>query len=67
MAVDQLKSHSSQLKRKTKSVVDVTSQAVGANVRPNGHLQLEGAIQRRRWWREFSTPSRLRRFVSTIV
>ncbi|KZS07019.1 Uncharacterized protein APZ42_029575 [Daphnia magna] len=67
MAVDQLKSPSSQLKRKTKSVGDVASKPVGANVRPNGHLQPEGAIQRRRWWREFSTPSRLRRFVSTIV
>jgi hypothetical protein len=69
MAVDQLKSPSSQLKGKPKTIVDVPSPiVVDANVlRRSGQLQAEGAIQRPCWWREFSTPSRLRRLISTIV
>jgi hypothetical protein len=69
MAVDQLKSPSSQLKGKPKTIaiVDVPIAIVDANVlRRSGQLQPEGATQRR-WWREFSTPSRLRRLISTIV
>ena len=66
MAVDQLKSPSSQLKGKPKAIVDVPA-VVNANIlRRRGQLQADGAIQRR-WWREFSTPSRLRRLISTIV
>jgi hypothetical protein len=77
MAVDQLKSPSSQLKGKPKTLGQAVAGTaiVDANVvrRSSGQLQqlTEGAAQRRcsqqRWWREFSTPSRLRRFISTIV